>query len=318
MAGLMIFLGLAPALKKSMQNAWTRITRKGPSVGPAPQGVRRAADLIKGQYRPGRQIGFGGMGMVYEGLDVNLQRPVAIKKMRDEIKSDPRERARFIQEAKLVAALHHPAIVDIFAIAEEGQDVFLVFEYIKGSTLYDHVTARGRLPLDESVAILQGAVEALDYAHGRGIIHRDLKPSNIMLTDEGRVKVMDFGIARVAKDALTKASQVMTNTIVGTPPYMAPEQEQGLVRKESDVYALALCLYEMLTGRMAFAGTGAGMLMSKINKAYAPATALAPELPGEIDAVFSAALEPDPSRRLPSPRELLERVKAAAAGDRKA
>jgi tetratricopeptide (TPR) repeat protein len=304
--GLLIVLGLLPALLKPVKETWTRMTKRQ---------VVRAAEmkfvepLVKGQYRLGREIGAGGMGTVYEGFDVNLERPVALKKMRDEIRADPRERARFIQEAKVVAALHHPNIVDIYAISEEGEDVFLIFQFIKGKTLHEVVASRGRLTLDQALPLLKAAADGLEYAHKRGVIHRDLKPSNIMLDQDGSVKVMDFGIARVAKDALTK---LQTNTIVGTPPYMAPEQEQGLVRKESDVYALALCLYEMLTGRMAFSGTGAGMLMNKLNKAYAPVTTLAPELPSEIDAVFSAALEPDPGKRIASPTELVARVAAVA------
>jgi tetratricopeptide (TPR) repeat protein/tRNA A-37 threonylcarbamoyl transferase component Bud32 len=309
--GLLLAAGLLPMVAGPIKTALTRITRRSKLV-PAAQG------LIKGQFSLGRQIGYGGMGTVYEGLDVALNRRVAIKKARDEIKADPHERLRFLQEAKLVAALHHPNVVDVFAVAEEGADVYLVFEYVDGKTLHEIIQSRGRLSLDEALPILRGAAAALDFAHGRGIIHRDLKPSNVMIDVDGAVKVMDFGIARLAKDALTKASQVMTNTIVGTPPYMAPEQEQGLVRKESDVYSLALCFYEMLTGRMAFAGTGAGMLMSKMNKNFAKATALAPELPEELDAVFASALDPEPNRRVPTAKELIALVERAAAGRKRA
>ena len=312
--GLLLALGLLPLLLPPLKSAFTKAARKPSAVhagryadtalaSPAP----REAGLLRGQYRILRQIGAGGMGLVYEGEDVSLGRKVAIKRMRDELKSDRRERARFVSEAKLVAALHHPNIVDIYAIVEEGDDVYLVFEYIQGQTLHELIQSKGRLTLEEALPILKGAAEGLEYAHSRGIIHRDLKPSNIMLDDEGRPRVMDFGIARMAKDA----TRAMTNTIVGTPPYMAPEQEQGLVRKESDVYALALCAYEMLTGRLAFAGTGAGMLMNKVNKAFAPATTLAPELPPQADELFAQALEPDPSKRVPAPGAFLQRLEAA-------
>jgi serine/threonine-protein kinase len=147
---------------------------------------------------------------------------------------------------------------------------------------------------------------ALAFAHGQGVIHRDLKPTNVMVNDEGLIKVMDFGIARVAKDAVSRVS--ITNTILGTPPYMAPEQEQGVVRKEVDVYALAVCVYEMLCGRRAFSGSA--MLMNKIDMAYVPASQLAAGLPSGIDEVFKHALQPDPDRRFHTPIEFLDALKS--------
>ena len=150
------------------------------------------------------------------------------------------------------------------------------------------------------------------FAHGRKVIHRDLKPSNVMVTAEGFVKVMDFGIARLAQDAATRGAQ--TNTVAGTPPYMAPEQEQGLVRRESDVYSLALCFYEMVCGQAAFAGTGAGMLMNKVNMAYVPASQRAAGLPDGVDEVLARALHADPDQRIHSARELLAALEALPAG----
>src|SRR6185369_4691166 len=134
---------------------------------------------------------------------------------------------------------------------------------VDGRTVHDLVQRSGRLPVEAAARVTRAAADALTYAHSRGVIHRDMKPSNMMIDGAGLVKVMDFGIARMAKDAMTRYS--MTNTVVGTPPYMAPEQEQGVVRKESDVYSLAICAYEMLTGKLPFIGMGAGMLMNKIN-----------------------------------------------------
>ncbi len=139
-------------------------------------------------------------------------------------------------------------------------------------------------------------LDGLQAAHQAGIVHRDLKPSNIMVEDEGMVKVMDFGVARMAKDSLSRMS--MTNTVVGTPPYMAPEQEQGIVRKESDVYALAVCLYEMVTGTLPFQGMGAGMLMAKLNATYIPASRVIQGIPEGFDAVMAHALQPDPDKRI--------------------
>ncbi|MBI2789464.1 MAG: protein kinase, partial [Elusimicrobia bacterium] len=234
LGGLLLALGLlstvlAP-LKDSVVSAFTKATRRGPSVHaleeeatPVAAPAAEATGVIRGQYEIVRQIGAGGMGMVYEGTDRSLGRRVAIKQMRDELRINPRERDRFVIEAKTVASLHHPNIVDIYAIAEEGDDVYLVFEYVDGKTIHDLVQAQGRLHRSDAVRVTAAMGEALTYAHSRGVIHRDMKPSNVMLTSDGRIKVMDFSIARMAKDALARYS--LTNTVVGTPPYMAPEQE---------------------------------------------------------------------------------------------
>jgi len=266
---------------------------------------------LRGQYLIRRQIGAGGMGTVYEGYDTSLGRQVAVKRMRDEIKSDKRERERFISEAKLVASLHHPHIVDIYAIVEEGQDAYLIFEYVPGKTIREILSEKGRLGLSEAVSIFRSMASALDYAHARGIVHRDLKPSNVMMSDEGVVKVMDFGIARAAKDAMTRSA--MTGTILGTPPYMAPEQERGVVRKESDVYALGISLYEMLSGRLPFNGGGSGMLMNKINKEYAPLSSVAPGVPPALDRLMAQVFDPDPDKRVPSPKAFVAGLDGALA-----
>ncbi len=303
---------LAPARRRAVE-ALSRLTRTGPRVGSMPVQPEDgpAAGLIRGQYELSREIGSGGMGRVFEGTDRSLGRRVAVKKMRDELRADPRERERFIAEAKTVAALHHPNIVDIYAIAEEGPDVYLVFEYVDGKTVHELVYERGRLEPRDAAAVTRACAEALEFAHGRGVIHRDMKPSNVMLDASGVVKVMDFGIARAAKDALTRAS--MTNTVVGTPPYMAPEQEQGQVRRESDVYALAVCAYEMLCGELPFTGVGMGMSLNKLNKAYEPASRRVPGLPAAVDQAFARAFEPDPLKRCRSPREFAAALDAALA-----
>ncbi|MBI5208799.1 MAG: protein kinase [Elusimicrobia bacterium] len=249
-----------------------------------------------------RQIGAGGMGVVFEGIDRTLGRKVAIKKMRDELRLDGRERDRFLAEARTVAALHHPNIVEIYSILEEGGQVYLVFEHVAGLTLHEIVAKEGRLPLDRAVAVFQGIASALDFAHGRNVIHRDLKPSNVMVDDEGYVRVMDFGVARVAKDAINRFS--VTNTVLGTPPYMPPEQENGIIRREADVYAMAVCLYEALSGRQPFSGVGSGMLLNKMNMSFPPISKVVPGLPPGIDELFRQALAADPEKRTRSAGEL--------------
>ncbi len=263
------------------------------------------------QYELIKEVGLGGMGVVYEAQDRSLERRVAVKKMRDEIRIDPHERRRFVNEAKLVAQLRHPNIVDIYAIVEEGQEVYLVFEFVSGRTLHDLIKADGPMSLDTARGVLHYAAEAVECAHAAQIVHRDLKPSNIMITDDGRIKVMDFGVARQAKDAITKMS--MTNTVVGTPPYMAPEQEQGTVRRESDVYALGVCLYEMLTGHLPFTGGGAAMLLNKLNGKHIPPSQRNPALPAALDEVIAKALIPDPDKRYHTASELVAALDAVIA-----
>ncbi len=320
LGGLLVALGLLQALAGPLTTRFKNTFTEVPASagGGVPMMARPlnapGGELLRGQYKVLRQIGSGGMGQVFEGTDVTLNRPVAVKKMLDELRLDRRERMRFINEAKTVAALHHPNIVEIYAIIEEGDELFLVFEFVNGYTVGDLIMRRGALGFQEVLGITRGMVTALDYAHGRGVIHRDLKPSNVMINKEGFLKVMDFGIARMAKDAATRVS--MTNTVVGTPPYMAPEAEQGIVRKEADVYSLAVCVYEMLCGRVAFAGTGAGMLMNKVNMSYIPISMKVAGLPLGIDLVFARAFQADPDWRFHSAGEFLSALEALPATHR--
>ncbi|HVE14899.1 MAG TPA: protein kinase, partial [Elusimicrobiota bacterium] len=215
----------------------TRLARRA-AQPPARAGSSVEDGPALAPYEIRKVIATGGMGVVYEALDKALKRRVAIKKLRGEIREDPAERERFLREAHTVAALSHPNIVRIHGIFEEGRDIYLVFEYAEGETLKERLRSRGKLPLPEASAVFSGVCSALDYAHGRGIIHRDLKPSNIMVREDGQALVMDFGVARQAKDAMAKAA--LTHTVIGTPAYMAPEAENGVVRRESDIYSLGI------------------------------------------------------------------------------
>ena len=276
------------------------------SAGDETNQALEAGGELEGGFKILRVLGNGGMGIVYEAQDKALDRRVAIKKMREEIQQDERERARFLQEARLVAKLHHPNIVDIHSIIEDSGELYLVFEHVDGETLDQVMNRKKRLSVKEAQYIFRGVCHALEYAHHKAVIHRDLKPSNIMITTEGRVKVMDFGIARQAKDAMLKSTK--TNHVAGTPQYMAPEQEEGTVRTESDIFSLGACLYEVLTGERPF--NGPSTTASKVNKRYTRACRVRKELPAEIDKLIDDALEPDPDKRVRSVVEFRARLDA--------
>ncbi|OFX10917.1 MAG: hypothetical protein A2516_07360 [Alphaproteobacteria bacterium RIFOXYD12_FULL_60_8] len=246
-----------------------------------------------------RTLGQGGMGIVYEAMDVALQRPVALKKLRAEIADNARERGRFLKEARTVAALKHPNIVAIHSIHEDEGGLFLVFEKVAGETLHDRL-GRGPLPPAEAVAVLRQVAQALDYAHSQGVIHQDLKPANVMVSGD-HAMVMDFGIARRVAETLSALSKV---EVVGTPAYMAPEQELGgRVGPAADVFALGACAYELLAGRAPFPS---GNMMMKAQKSFRPVSELTPGLPPAVDAVLTRALEPEPGARWPSASSFAE------------
>lgn len=306
--GLLVALALVsiffPGVRRAATSVWSRAR---PVLDSDEAGVGRT---VGGQFEILSRIGEGGMGIVFEACDHSLDRKVAIKKMRDEFRANSRERERFLREARTVANLRHPNIVEIFSILEEGPDIYLIFEFVEGKTLHDEIRRKGRLPVGTALAVAEGAAKALAYAHTRGVIHRDLKPSNVMLGAEpAGVKVMDFGIAREAKDAMSRLTR--TDTIAGTPPYMAPELEQGIVTKEADLYALGVCIYEMLTGKSPFRGEGAGLLLNKMKGAFVPISQIVPRLPVEMDAFLAKALAPDPAARFRTADSLMEAFRSA-------
>jgi serine/threonine-protein kinase len=253
-----------------------------------------------------RKLGQGGMGEVWEALDRALERRVAIKKLVPEIAEVPRERQRFLKEARTVAALKHPNIIEIHQVVENLDELYLVFEFVDGVALDSVLGEKGRLSLPEAVEVIRQTAAALDYAHGRGVIHQDLKPANVMVEDE-TVKIMDFGIARRVAETM---GAVTRQEVVGTPSYMAPEQGLGEASPETDVFALGATLYEMLSGKRPFQGVMTDF--SKLEKAYAPLSRVVPDLPEALDAVIDRALDPDPKRRFHSAGEMFAALEAAA------
>ncbi len=257
--------------------------------------------VATGKYKIERKIGLGGMGVVYEAVDQSLGRTVAIKKMNDEIKVDVREKQRFLEEARTVALLHHPNIVEIHTIFEEEGNIYLVFEYVNGVTLDRLLDKEVRLPFDRARKIFDEAAKALSYAHSKNVTHRDMKLSNIMISSDGEIKVMDFGLARRTQEALARVS---SREVVGSPAYMPPEQDLGVSSKESDIYSLGVCLYEVLTGDLPFKGPD--FHYQKERALYQAASAAVPGLNRAVDELIAKTLSPDPGNRFKTADEFRE------------
>ncbi|KAF0126766.1 MAG: protein kinase [Elusimicrobia bacterium] len=247
--------------------------------------------VTSGKYKIERKLGEGGMGVVYAAVDQSLERPVAIKRMNDEIKLNENEKQRFLQEARTVALLHHPNIVEIYTIFEEDDNIYLVFEFIDGPTLDKKLEKDVMLGTASVVEIFDQVCKALAYAHSKNVVHRDLKLGNIMINSEGDVKVMDFGLARSARETLARGSR----EVVGSPAYMAPEQACGVSGKESDIYSLGVCVYESLTGTLPFPGPDFQEQKEKMR--YHPVSSVMAGIPRAFDPLLEKAMDPDPDKR---------------------
>ncbi|MCX7905835.1 MAG: protein kinase [Elusimicrobiales bacterium] len=256
--------------------------------------------ITSGKYKIIKKIGQGGMGTVYLALDQSLNREVAIKKMNEDIKMNEREKQRFLEEARTVAMLKHPNIIEIYTIFEEKENLYLVFEYIDGMSLDKKLDLAVRMPFFEVKDIIIPVAKALKYAHSKNVIHRDLKLSNIMISNEGIVKVTDFGLAKVVREAKARYS---STEVVGSPAYMAPEQDLGIFLKESDLYSLGVCIYELLAGELPFSGPD--YHYQKERKLYTPLSQIVAGLPKEFDRIISKLLEPDPQFRYHTADEFL-------------
>ncbi len=295
---------------------WSRPA--GPVAAPlgagAPAGSKpKAGFSITDAYVMGQTLGQGGMGVVYEAMDKALGRKVAIKMLLDDYTVDPKAKAQFLEEARTVAALHHPNIVDIHSVLSDDYGLYLVFEFIAGRTLDELISEKGRLPLAEAKAIMRPVCAALEFAHQRHVVHRDLKPANIMITEQGVVKVMDFGISRRVRDSQPAPAggprgYDVTNSVTGTPYYMAPEQEYGMVRPESDIYSLGTCLYEMVTGRRPYAPPASQA--EKLACRYPKPSVLEASLPRSFDMLIDGALHPDPEKRIRGAADFWNRLDA--------
>lgn len=269
--------------------------------------VRDGASL--GPYHIMQRIGRGGMASVYRAYHAGLDRYVAIKVLPDYFADDPAYRERFQLEARSVARLKHPNILEIFDFGQEGDVTYLVLELIEGGTLADRLGTP--MDLREAVQILGQLASALDYAHARGILHRDIKPSNILLHKDGSPVLADFGLSKIAgsQRRLTSSGSVM-----GTPEYMSPEQAgDEPIGPASDRYSLAVVAYEMLTGRVPYqADTPAATLLSHVTKSMPPTRELRGELSAHVEEVLRRALAKRPEDRFESARDFVAALTPAA------
>ncbi|TDD90721.1 Stk1 family PASTA domain-containing Ser/Thr kinase [Actinomadura darangshiensis] len=251
--------------------------------------------VLDGRYRIESRIARGGMATVYVARDIRLDRIVAIKVMHAGLASDEDFVTRFIGEAKAAAALSHPNVVAVYDQRTDGEHVFLVMEYVKGNTLRDALTTLGRLGPRAALEIMQPVLAALGAAHRAGLVHRDVKPENVLITEDGQVKVADFGLAR----AETASKMTKTGMIIGTVGYLAPEQVlAGSADVRSDVYAAGIMLFELMTGELPHQGdTPLAVAYKHVNETVPPPSSLVPGLPRQVDDLVTDATSHDPSRR---------------------
>ncbi|MFQ3583242.1 MAG: serine/threonine-protein kinase, partial [Chloracidobacterium sp.] len=264
-----------------------------------------------GTYHITDCLGMGGMGMVYRGVDVMLDRPVAIKVLKPELVANPQLIERFRTEAMLLAKLNHPNIATLYGFLPiDGQQFAMVMEFLPGTSLDTLLRQNGAMPLPKVVPIFSGVLDAIGYAHRQGIIHRDIKPSNVIVLPDGMPKVMDFGIAR----AMGSSRQTRVGAIVGTLEYMSPEQIQGgETDARSDIYSLGVLLYEILTGRLPFImDSEYALLQAHVQSPPPPPTAFNPQIPEPVAQTVLRALEKDPKQRFQTAEEFKQALVWAA------
>src|SRR5689334_3814150 len=252
------------------------------------------------------------MADVYLAQDETLHRQVAIKILADRYTQDEGFVERFRREATAAAGLNHPNIVSIYDRGESDGTYYIAMEYIDGPTLKEEITSRAPLPEAEAVGYAQQVLQALEFAHRRGVIHRDIKPHNMMLTEDGLLKVTDFGIARAAN----QVEMTEVGSIVGTAQYLSPEQARGqTVGPQSDIYSLGVVLYEMVTGEVPFTGSSAvEIAMKQVNERPVPPSRKNRLVSPAVEAIVMRALAKDPSMRFRSAREMADELERARRG----
>src|SRR4051794_26086205 len=272
------------------------------------------------RYEIGGVLGRGGMAEVHRGRDLRLGREVAVKVLRQDLARDPSSQVRFRREAQAAASLNHPAIVAVYDTGEDrtatGATPYIVMEYVEGETLRDVLRREGRLSPERAMSLTADICAALDFSHRNGIVHRDVKPGNVMITPQGTVKVMDFGIARAVSDSA--ATMTSTAAVIGTAQYLSPEQARGeSVDARSDVYSVGCLLYELVTGAPPFTGDSpVSVAYQHVREDPRLPSSINPRIPSELDAILLKAMSKNPANRYQSAADMRTDLLRALAGQR--
>jgi eukaryotic-like serine/threonine-protein kinase len=272
------------------------------------------------RYEIGGVLGRGGMAEVHRGRDLRLGREVAVKVLRHDLARDPSFQVRFRREAQASASLNHPAIVAVYDTGEDrtatGATPYIVMEYVEGETLRDVLRREGQLTPERAMALSADICGALDFSHRNGIVHRDVKPGNVMITPQGTVKVMDFGIARAVSDSA--ATMTSTAAVIGTAQYLSPEQARGEgVDARSDVYSMGCVLFELVTGAPPFTGDSpVSVAYQHVREDPRLPSSINPNIPPELDAIVLKAMSKNPANRYQSAAEMRNDLLRALAGQR--
>jgi serine/threonine-protein kinase len=272
------------------------------------------------RYEIGGVLGRGGMAEVHRGRDLRLGREVAVKVLRSDLARDPSFQVRFRREAQAAASLNHPAIVAVYDTGEDrtttGATPYIVMEYVEGETLRDVLRREGPLPPERAMSLAADICGALDFSHRNGIVHRDVKPGNVMITPQGSVKVMDFGIARAVSDSA--ATMTSTAAVIGTAQYLSPEQARGEgVDARSDVYSMGCLLYELVTGAPPFTGDSpVAVAYQHVREDPRLPSLINPRVPPELDAILLKAMSKNPANRYQSAADMRSDLLRALAGQR--
>jgi serine/threonine protein kinase len=277
-------------------------------------------DLLIGKtidsYRILEVIGRGGMGVVYKALDTALDKQVALKMMDPRLAEDASFLKRFRSEARALARLENPNIVNVYALRETEFGIFIVMEYVSGMTLADKISRSGPLPWRKALPIFRQLLNGLGHAHEAGVLHRDIKPRNILITPENQVKIMDFGLAKI----LQSSDVTVTQTRAGTLYYMSPEQVKGLSRVDnrSDLYSLGMTFYEVLTGKVPFNRDDPELkiLETIVKQKLPPPTQYVPEIPADLSVIIMKSLEKEPDKRYPSAKKMAEALDYFESGQK--
>ncbi len=276
--------------------------------------------LLSGRYSLGEVLGYGGMAEVYRARDVRLERDVAIKILREDLARDPSFQNRFRREAQAAAALNHPMIVAVYDTGSDDRHSpplpYIVMEYVEGRTLREVLLHEGRLTQNRAIEIIIDVCAALDNSHRQSIVHRDIKPGNVMISRDGSVKVMDFGIARAV--AQSTATVTQTAAVMGTAQYLSPEQARGeKVDARSDLYSAGVVLYELLTGQPPFQGDSPlAVAYQHVGEDAVPPSDIERDLSPEVDAVVMKALAKNPANRYQSAGEMSDDLGRLLSGRR--